>query len=826
MTHNNLHESQALCPACEIGPFIRNHYFTGKLMLERDFTEEQRYFIEKLLHHHQRLHGWGVVCGLKVKQHENPVCRDRYICIEPGTAIDCCGHEIVVREEECIDITQLPSIKALIDEKNEKPHTLQICLRYRECPTEEIPVLYDECGCDDMKCAPNRILESYDIDVIIDPPTRPDTVNSPRLTWKDNVTLLADVSRIAVYHPGNRMYLLVGDDVYQVDTTTRPIVGPNFHLAANGLEMAVSNNGKHLFAVTEPPPGSATNERQMVVLRTSDMEALYLPFDLQTSVGSEVRLVVTSDDRLMALVGTSGNVLIWTEAELTGATAPGSRTPVALGTKLQSLAVSADAQRGYSLGSTSNAVHVLNAAGAGSPDPDITILPSVAKPTIVAVVPGGDTEFLVVADATGKRLYLVRLSPLGLSGEVALTHEPIGLAISPGGRWAYILERNGDQSFVQVVDLYRLQRALPAVAGTPLQVGDASQQVVVSASGKFLYVPFLGAPANTFDGGVAKIEVDEGACEEILWRHLGGCPQCDTPNCVVLATIEHYQVGDKIEDQTDPPADPAADIAVHVARIDNRKGRQLLPSTQVLKELIECLMQQGPGGIGTQGPPGSPGKEGLPGDKGDKGDPGPGLERGLTRIEALSWTHNNPHRPTDFLVQVTMQNERTIPGIVIGFTDEVQVSKTIDGNHVFQVLVETTTGQNREDGIVCRCAIRGSIAPVQLKLDVQGRIDVNAQGRIDAAIELPPGNARGVAFLLDPEIPIARSIVNGRISELWILLRGDFVRDTNGRAIDAEFVRVELPTGDRPSPPSGQPLADQLGIQGGTFESWFSIIQD
>jgi len=53
------HASQTLCHACDIGPFTRNHYFTGKLLLERDFTAEQQYVIDKLRHHHQRLHGWG-----------------------------------------------------------------------------------------------------------------------------------------------------------------------------------------------------------------------------------------------------------------------------------------------------------------------------------------------------------------------------------------------------------------------------------------------------------------------------------------------------------------------------------------------------------------------------------------------------------------------------------------------------------------------------------------------------------------------------------------------------------------------------------------------
>src|SRR5436190_2686163 len=95
------------CPECAIGPFTRNHYFTGKLLVERDFRDEQKYYIDKLRHHNQRLHGSGVVCGLLVVPHDNVTCRTRYVCVEPGTAIDCCGHDILVTEKTCVDITAL-----------------------------------------------------------------------------------------------------------------------------------------------------------------------------------------------------------------------------------------------------------------------------------------------------------------------------------------------------------------------------------------------------------------------------------------------------------------------------------------------------------------------------------------------------------------------------------------------------------------------------------------------------------------------------------------------------------------------------------------------
>ena len=153
------------CVVCETSAFQRNHYFTGKLLVERDFTDEQRYFMEKLRLHHQRLHGRGVVCGLELRAHPNPACRDRLVVLEPGSAVNCCGHDILVVEPEILELAAFPAIRQLQEEGDDEPHTLQFCIAYRECPTEEVPVLYDECGCDDTQCAPNRILESYAIDV-------------------------------------------------------------------------------------------------------------------------------------------------------------------------------------------------------------------------------------------------------------------------------------------------------------------------------------------------------------------------------------------------------------------------------------------------------------------------------------------------------------------------------------------------------------------------------------------------------------------------------------------------------------------------------------
>jgi DNA-binding beta-propeller fold protein YncE len=809
------HASQTLCPACDIGPFTRNHYFTGKLLLERDFTTEQQYVIDKLRHHHQRLHGWGVVCGLKVKEHPQPGCQDRFICIEPGTAIDCCGHEIVVGEETCIDITQLSPIAELIRPQDRERHILQVCLRYQECPTEEIPVLYDECGCDDTRCAPNRILESYAVEVMLDPPVVPISVHFPRLRWHCT-TSPAHASRVALHAESHRLYVITADNartVFQLDTDTYTVVGAHA-LPARGLEVAVSNNGQRVYVVTEANSGVAGDPRQMVVLDTvSNMGNPPIhTFDLVGSGNSDVFLAVapSPDDRLFALLGATGDVLVWPTTLNDPGPVPAATT-INLGTNLRGLVIGNDPRRAYTADPANNSIRVLDIPAMAAGTAITNILPAGAQPSALAVVASTAPDRLAMVSQTTKRLYLLGLNPNTLVGSIALDHEPIGLAVSPGGQWAYVLERDGTSSFVQSVNLQRIQQALPVVANTPFPVGPGSEQIVISPSGMHLYIPFVDDLTQASRGGVAVVEVSEEDCEEILWRHLEGCPGCDMPNCVVLATIEHYQIGDRLLDPSDSPPTAEADMAAHVARIDNRNGRRLLPSTQVLTELIECLLHEGSGGGGPQGPPGPPGPVGPQGPQGESvvGPPGPGLEAGLTRIRALSWQHNTNANP---LLRIGIgAGAAPVPGFVIGFTGDV-VAANVDAEHIFEVSVPHNASENQQLGLLCRCPILGRVIPVTY---TEG-----PPGLISSAQQVAGPNAPGVAFIFEPLTVTSRNIVNGEIRDIWIRLRGEFVLDPSGRAIDAEFVRAQLPTGDRPRPPDP---ASALGIQGGLFESWFQL---
>jgi DNA-binding beta-propeller fold protein YncE len=630
------------------------------------------------------------------------------------------------------------------------------------------------------------------------------------------------------------LYVVTADSpatIYQLSTDNHATISSRT-LDAEAVAVAVSNDGSRLYVVTEP-----VSPDTLLQLHVLDTEEPGLPdfnttdLELPNSAGSDVYLAVAPNGLLFALLAASGDLLRGPDDLDTNDAADAPEKIKTVAANIKGLAIASDGESAFSVGPT-NQIQQIKGIQTASPTVSAITVAPVSSPTLIAVVSSTAADMLAVVEETGAKFHLISLgSTPAIVGSVTLDHAPASLVVSPGGHWAYVLEKDGTDSFVQSVSIDRLQLHLPVTPGNAFQVGNDSQQLVLSSSGDQLYIPFTDDLAQPTLGGVAIVEISEDACSEVLWRHLNGCPHCDLPDCVVLATIANYNLGDRIEAQTVPPADPQQDTADKIARIDNRT-RRLLPSTQVLAELVECLLEHGNGGTGTQGPPGPQGPKGDKGEKGDpgvgqEGPPGPGLELGLVRIKALSWIHNTPSK----LLGVKMLNQTQVPGFVIGFTDKVHVRTQnqqgalvdlIDASHIFQVLVASDLEQNKELGMLCRCPIFGSIVPVDY---------TETNGLINTANEVSALDAPGIAFILDrSKSRRAGEIISQTppfdkppFNDIWIRLRGDFVLDTKERAVDAEFVRAKLPTGDRPDP-GGLPLDKQPGIQGGLFESWLTLL--
>jgi hypothetical protein len=150
----------------------RNRYFTGKYMSDRDFTDEQMYHISRQRLHNRILHGWGVVCGLRVVRHPNAECRD-WAVVRAGIAIDCCGRELVLRQDTAIDLSEyLPQPPTQADQQQtggdtgqQEDRRLVLALRYAEHLAEYVPALYDERMCDPNHREANRVCEVAELRV-------------------------------------------------------------------------------------------------------------------------------------------------------------------------------------------------------------------------------------------------------------------------------------------------------------------------------------------------------------------------------------------------------------------------------------------------------------------------------------------------------------------------------------------------------------------------------------------------------------------------------------------------------------------------------------
>jgi YVTN family beta-propeller protein len=530
--------------------------------------------------HNQQLHGWGTVCGLKVKQHPNEeVCRDQYVVIEPGTAIDCCGREILVPREEYFDFRarflerwREQHEEAGEDEPGpEQSYTLQLCVRYLECPTEEVPALFDECGCDDTACQPNRILESYEFDVLLDRETEIEEPMGVRLDWRCTVNV-ANAHRIAVDEANERLYVLTSTDPATNQATLAVYsMGNHSLLRSRGIEgrvmdLTLSPDSSRVYiSVHREDP----HPLQVLVLN-GDLDSIReQPLTIPGSNGEDVRLAVAPDGRLYALNINDRKVYAWNNPDSDDATSR-LETPT-LGASPWGIVVSPDG----------NWVFVANSGGESISAIDASDLSAVTTIEITGAAPYA----LAVAETTaGTRLYIadkenntVRIfgiqpdgtvEPLPASGtSVALgSNSPVDLVASPGGRWLYVLvEDEEGKGHVQVVDAHKVEAEEGADALGPIvPVANAPRELVLADAGRRLYVAFHGPADDEDAGGVAVLDVIEEACEDLFKRVLEPCPECPDTKCVVLATIEDYVYGDKLVDGEPQNGE---------AQIDNLKGR-------------------------------------------------------------------------------------------------------------------------------------------------------------------------------------------------------------------------------------------------------------
>lgn len=86
----------------------RPHFFTGQFLDEDDFNAAQDYFLDRERRHQRLLHNYGIADGLEVKVGGSTVQ------VEPGTAIDSQGRQIVLFDSQTLALPKNLKDKVLL----------------------------------------------------------------------------------------------------------------------------------------------------------------------------------------------------------------------------------------------------------------------------------------------------------------------------------------------------------------------------------------------------------------------------------------------------------------------------------------------------------------------------------------------------------------------------------------------------------------------------------------------------------------------------------------------------------------------------------------
>jgi hypothetical protein len=141
-----------------LSAFERNRFFYGLLMGVDQFQKDMNYSNGKRWLLNRLVTGSGVVCGLGVSADSTAAAG--IVRIQPGVALDGCGHEIVVPAEVVIDARQLTDDQGTATGDPLTTGTVTLCLSYSESCADPVPVLVPDCD-NRGNCAASTTREIY-----------------------------------------------------------------------------------------------------------------------------------------------------------------------------------------------------------------------------------------------------------------------------------------------------------------------------------------------------------------------------------------------------------------------------------------------------------------------------------------------------------------------------------------------------------------------------------------------------------------------------------------------------------------------------------------
>jgi DNA-binding beta-propeller fold protein YncE len=651
-----------------------------------------------------------------------------------------------------------------------------VTLSYIESPAEDVPVLFDECSPEGENCAPNRILESFQLGLVVDPKPSSQDPSGMSLKWQETINV-DGAFRVAVNEKAGRIYVLANEDnsklyVYRMENHS---LADSQDLPGRGLDLALCADCSRAYVAVEQYNPSVVSVFVYDTGQLGTPEAIVRELRLSCPVGTPIRLAVSpTDGRLYVLNAEGRQVIVWDSAinlrNTSSADALVGSVPV--GERPRGIVVTPDGKLVFVANSGGESITTIQTDNLST----TTIHLPHESPYSLAISAWSAKPKLFVTDRDHKTLRILDIPPGSPELCKPVGHrlnlypnKPIDLVSSPGGRWIFLLlkDTNG-RGLVQVVDAYRLEAGEKDVIGHTVPVGHNPRDLGAAPRAGRLYAAYKGEPNAEGYGGVAIIEASEEDCADILNRALDTCPTCSGQETLVLATIKDYVWGQPVGE----------------ARIDNRLDRKLLPSVELLAEVVECMLDSGVG-AGGRGEPGQPGPHGEPGEKGEKGEPGDGLNPDLAHLCDINWAHG------DYADLARLKRD----GLLVAFDRKVRMGDI--HRHSFILLAEKQEGSFADWREVSAKDVRG----IALRLD---RESCKILGIDPDPCTNPDDLVNGAQIWLgDQELP------NG---EYRVILKGDLIRDELCRGVDANHLPPWLPERS-----SGD------GVEGGTFESWFTI---
>lgn len=161
----------ALAIAGASDPTKRVNYTNGMILGVDDFTQEATYVLARDRWLARETLGYGALTGLPVSLATDGE-RGLQVKVGAGVALTPGGHLVEVPREQCAWLNDwlIANREHVQSPGADKPLSVYVVLRYRECLTDDQPVPGEPCRTADQAMAASRITDDFRLQIVLEPP--------------------------------------------------------------------------------------------------------------------------------------------------------------------------------------------------------------------------------------------------------------------------------------------------------------------------------------------------------------------------------------------------------------------------------------------------------------------------------------------------------------------------------------------------------------------------------------------------------------------------------------------------------------------------------